>query len=182
MLFEHRDPSINGDVPLWLSEELTTSGRGLGKIAVFVVCACLVMALLVDDKRVPIFIGAFIVGLLAVSAGWLRYQSRYGRATLVATTQFVRGQRFEGEIVTGLTAAPRTSIRIQVVGHVGRLEQVIRPNELRIGENGRIRIPFRFDIPDGDGTRHATRVRLYARTSNWPIGLGATFLLASPWD
>lgn len=176
----------SSDVPLSLSEEATTTPRGLIKIAFLAAGAFLVMAVLVEDKAVPIFVGSLILALLVVGAAWLWFQSRYGEAVLTAKTQFIHGRRFEGEIVTGLKTVPRAPVRIHVLALHGRVatlsvREAVPPERLRTDDNGNVRIPFSFQVPDDEWARRSTGVRFYVRTRTWPIGWGATFLLVSPW-
>lgn len=186
MLFERREEPVRADLPLWLPEEQTTTPRGIFKIASFAACAFFGMAFLVDEPAVPLFVGALILTTLAVTAGWLKFQSRYGSAVLTATTQFGCGRRFEGEIETGLTSIPAAPVRIHIFARRGRMttlsvRKVIAPERMRTDANGKVRIPFSVDVPDDEWGRRTAGVRLYVRTRTWPLGWGATFLLVSPW-
>ncbi len=143
------------------------------------------MAVLVDDWAAPLFVGLLIIAMMAAAVMWLRFQSRYGEARLAATTQFIYGARFEGEIVTGLAHVPRAPVRMHVHAQRGRvtplsLLETIPPARMRIDGEGQVRIPFSLPVPDDAAARNSAGVRLYVRTRTWPIGWGATFLLVSP--
>lgn len=166
---------MSAEVPLWLPEEETSTPPNLVKISFFAAFAFLVMASMVDEdmRPAPLFVGGLILILLALTAGWLKWQSRYGSASLRATTGLISGRPFRGVIETELPRLPSSPVRILLFG----LRLDVPPEQMQQSESGRITIPFSFDVPQF--FYPARPVRLYVRTRTWPIGWGATFLFAS---
>src|SRR3712207_7402434 len=51
-----------------------------------------------DARAVPLFVGALILLLLALTAGWLRFQSRFGSAVFTAETSLLFSAPLKREI------------------------------------------------------------------------------------
>jgi hypothetical protein len=173
-----------------ISEEEVSTPAGLLRVCIFAAFGFAGMALLVDDKAVPLFIGGGIIAAVVTFGLWLRFQRRYGSATLEVITPFVYGGTFSGVIQTELKTAGKGSIRILVAagskiarnrGDYFGVRQKVLQSQLQRTENGDIRIPFSLEIP-AHTPREYDEVRLEARTSTWPVGWGATFVIvASAW-
>jgi hypothetical protein len=136
MLFERPPDRISEDVALWLPEEPTTTPAALFEIGFFPAFAFLGMALLIDDKGVPIFVGAFLIGLMAIAGAWLEFQRRYGEAVLTAKSPFVYGRRFEGEDPVRLSDS-------------GRRMDAQERHRARLRPDAHVADRLGSDVPDG---------------------------------
>lgn len=173
-----------GDERVYLTvpEEETTTPANLFRIGLFAAFGFLAMAVVSqpETRGAPLFVGALIIGLLALVAGFLLWQRRYGESTLRATTSFTYGQRFEGWIETELTSVPAKPVVVKVEGQRGKSTVFIAREEvswMQKDDGGHVRIPFAMQIPEAAEENRPAQVRVIVRTSTWPVGYGATFLL-----
>ena len=174
---------------MWESNRITQeeppASFGLVRICVFTAFGFGLMALMVEDKGPVLFIGACIVAAVAIYGLWLHFQSRYGQATLEVTSPFQYGTTFSGIIETELMTAGKGPVRIRVSagnkiarnrGDHFSVRQKVPQTQLQRSKQRGLRIPFSVEIP-----RHTPgeydEVRLEARTSAWPVGWGATFVV-----
>ena len=166
-------------------EETATTPITLYKIGFFSAFAFLVMASLSQPefRTLPLVVGGLIIGLLLLVAGWMSFQNRYGAATLVANA-LAFGERFEGVIDTEMQTAPRAAVRVLVYGqHEVRdtvafsVSDVVEPARFGRTSGGGVQIPFSVLLPADEASRRSEGIRLEARTSWWPFGWGATFLI-----
>jgi hypothetical protein len=167
---------------VYLREEGTSNPPNLIRIAVFAAVPFLLMAAMVEkNARAAVLVcGVFVLLLLGLAAGWLKFQQRYGDAYLKATSELASGKVFQGEIETGLTRVPGAPVRIDIhfAGYRQGASIEITPQQMRLGPSGQVVIPFSIPIP-GDERRPARYARMYIRTRTWPIGWGATFLFTA---
>src|SRR5438552_1031256 len=106
------------DVKIRLSEEPTSTPKGLLTIGWFAAFAFLFMAVNSEPewRLMAITIGLLIIGALVAVAVWLWRQSKYGSAWLEATA-FTYGKRFEGFIATELPSVPTRPVTIRIRGY-----------------------------------------------------------------
>ncbi len=183
MLFDREvAPGAEG-IGLWVPEERTTTPVNLFKIGFFAGIAFLVMAAMSEPsmRGASLFVGAFILSLLALTAVFLLWQRRYGEATLKAKSPLIFGKPFEGWIETELSSVPRAPVRVIFEGQSGKyvvmtLRQELPSERVRKDASGQIRIPFSFSLPPTENA-HVPAWRIYVRAANWPLGWGATFLI-----
>ena len=170
-----------------INEEEVSTPIGLVRICVFAAFGFGGMALLVEDKTPPLVLGGCILAAVVTLGLWLRFQGRYGAAALELTTPFEYGSRFSGFIQTELKTAGKGAIRIRVSagnkiarnkGDYFAVGQKVPQSHLQRSENGDIRIPFALEIPAHTPGEY-DEVHLAVRTSTWPIGWGATFLIVA---
>jgi hypothetical protein len=169
-----------------VSQDEPSTPVGLMKIGWFAAAAFLLMTAMVQPswRGVPLVIGGGIVVALVVAALWLRYQERFGSATLAANT-FTAGERFEGVIETELRDKPASPVSICLLGQdpqyqsaiAFRIGDEVPPERMELAADGTLRIPFSLLVPGKDSARRAVGVRLIVRTKQWPLGWGATFLI-----
>ena len=155
---------------------------GVGAAIAFLAMAVVSEARL---RPLPLVTGGVIVGALILLAAWLAMQKKkYGRATLIAVTPFSFGSRLEGWIDSELPAVPEASLSIRLYGWNGRnflpiAREDVSPERIERLGAGTIRIPFSILVPDKEWVQQSIPARLTLRTSNWPIGWGATFRIRS---
>jgi hypothetical protein len=168
---------------LYVTEEPTSTPRNLMKISFFAGIAFVAMSLMVEKnvRGAPLFVGAFILSLLGITAAWLKFQSRYGAAVLTGESELVYGRPFHAVVETELTSVPAKPVRIELYGWWNKSVSIsvtteVPPDRMRVVKGGTVHIPFTLDMPPkpdyplGD-------IRIAVRTSTWPLGWGATFLL-----
>jgi hypothetical protein len=168
-----------------IPEEIAATTGGLVRVAIIALLGFAAMAFLLDAQFRPL---AFVMGgvfltLIAVGMIHLRLQSRYGTATLIAERPFELDKPFAGTIETGLREVPGAPVRIRIAARVVRSEATlvrttVDPMLLRRAADGSLVIPFYVPPPEEPVYPHLREIRLYARTAHWPLGWGATFLIA----
>lgn len=168
-----------------VSQEIAFTIGGLSRVLVLAAFGFATMAFLLDAEFRPV---AVVTGLLAVAtiASMLLYlmrQQRYGTATLIAERPFEMGKPFAGTIVTGLHPAPGSPIKLRISGSYVRststlARTTVDPMVLRLTTDGSLAIPFHVPPPEDPVRVTPSEVRLHVRTAFWPLGWGATFLIA----
>ena len=174
---------------MWASNQITQeeppSSFGLARIGVFTTAGFGGMALMVDDKGPVLFLGGCILAAVLIYGLWLRFQSRYGAATLEVATPFKYGSPFSGVIQTELETVGDRPLRIRVSagskiarnrGDHWAVKRKVPQEHLQRNEKGHIRVPFSVDIPAYTPGQY-DEVRLTVRTVTWPIGWGAEFVV-----
>lgn len=167
-------------------EETSTPTRLIG-ILLFTTLGFFIAAAMLSgrDRIVPLVVGGGIAVALAGFAAWFGFQARYGDATARPRGQFAYGRVFEGVIHSELKTIPTGVVHIRLFGwtpsdeghRTFTLRCDVAPSAISRSSEG-IEIPFRFEVPDGETARKSSDVRLVVRTSSWPLGWGATFLVA----
>ena len=167
-------------------EEIGATPGGLIRVAVIAALGFAAMGWMLDAQFRPlaVIMGAVFLTLIAVGLIHLRLQRRYGTATLHAERPFELDKPFAGNIVTELADVPGAPIRLRIGGWSPGRQQVtiarttVDPMFLRRGADGSLVIPFHILPPEEPGHLNSREIRLHVRTANWPIGWGATFLIA----
>ena len=168
-----------------VSEEIGATPGGLIRVAIIAALAFSAMAWLLDEQFRPlaIIMGAVFLVLIAIGLIHLRLQRRFGTATLIAEGPFDLKKPFAGTIVTELREVPGAPLRLRIGEWSGRQQVTIArttvdPMLLRRGPDGSLVIPFHILPPEDPGHLNLREARLHVRTLHWPIGWGATFLIA----
>ena len=158
---------------------------GLIRVAVIAAFGFGSMAMVVDDRSRPptIAVGTATVVAIVAILFYLHRQRRFGAATLATDGPFERNRMFAGRIVTSFSDAPRTPIRIRIAGWSSRNDvtlarTTVESMSLQRAADGSIVIPFRIPPSDELAQWHPREIRLHARAADWPLGWGATFVIA----
>jgi hypothetical protein len=166
-------------------EEIAVTTGGLIRVALLAAAAFATMAWMVDERSRPLTLVLGVLSIVAIAAVLvhLRWQRRYGTATLSAERPFEPGKPFAGTIVSELPQAPGSPIRIRISGWSARSEvtlsrTVVDPMHLRRAPDGSLVIPFHVPPPDEPIQWRPREVRLRVRTAHWPVGWGATFVIS----
>lgn len=183
MLFRRDVQPGDEQIGLSVPEEKATTPVTLFKIGLFAGIAFLAMSAMSEPsmRGASLFLGAFILSMLAVVAVFLLWQRRYGEAMLKAKSPLVFGKPFQGWIDTELSSVPRGPVRVIFEGQSGKyvvlaLREDVPPERVQKDASGRIRIPFFLSLPPLKNA-HNVAWRIYVRAANWPVGWGATFRL-----
>jgi hypothetical protein len=170
---------------LRVPQEIAFTVGGLSRVLLFAAIGFATMALLLDEEHRPVAVvmGALAAGAISLMLAYLIRQQRFGTATLIAERAFELDRPFAGTIVTGLHPAPDSTIRIRIsCSHVRSTSTLARttvdPLLLRQTPDGSLAIPFQVPPPDEPTRWKPSEVRLHVRTASWPIGWGATFVIA----
>lgn len=168
---------------LYATEEPTSTPRNLMKISFFAGIAFVAMSLVSEPhmRNAPLVVGALILSLLGITAAWLKFQSRFGAATLTGASELVYGRPFQAVVETELTSIPAKPVRIELYGLRGKTVSIsvdteVPPERMRVVEGGTVHIPFTLDMPPKP-EYPLGEIRIAVRTSTWPLGWGTTFLL-----
>jgi hypothetical protein len=183
MLFQREPEPGDEEISLFVPEEETTTPTNLIGIGMFAAFGFLAMAGLSqpETRGAPLFVGALILLLLALTGLFLWWQSRYGSATLKAKAALTHGTRFEGWIETEFTSPPGP-VKIAIEGRHNKYvtlyaDELVEPARMQKSAAGHVRIPFSLPIPNDERAVRVAGVRVMARTKTWPVGWGATFLV-----
>lgn len=158
---------------------------GLVRVALIAAAGFGLMAWIVDDRSRPLTfaLGTATIGVIVTSLVYLHRQRRFGSATLAFDAAFEQNRTFAGSIATGLHDAPRSPIRIRIAGWSSRddvtlARAIVESTALQRAADGSIVIPFHVPPADEPMQWHPREIRLHARAADWPLGWGATFLVA----
>lgn len=181
MLFGREIEPGDEAIKLWVPEEHRTTPMNLFRIGFFAAIGFLAMAGMSEPevRGAPLLVGALILSLLALTAGFLLWQRRYGEATLKVKMPLVHGKTFECWIDTELSSVPRGPLRVIFEGRSGKyvvmnVRQHVPPERVHKDATGRIRVPFFLSVPPYERV-DAAEWRIYVRAADWPVGWGATF-------
>lgn len=168
-----------------VQQEVAFTTGGLGRVLFFAAFGFATMAFLLDEEFRPVAVvtGVLAVAMIAATLLYLMRQQRYGTATLIAERPFEMGKPFAGTIVTGLHPAPGSPIKVRISGSYVRSSSTLTrttvdPLVLRLTPDGSLVIPFHVPPPEDPVRVTPIEVRLHVRTAFWPLGWGATFLIA----
>ena len=170
---------------LLVQQETMFTTAGLIRVALIAALGFGLMAMLVDDRSrtLTIAVGmATVVAIVAILL-YLSRQRRFGSATLTSAGAFEMSRTFAGTIVTEFRHAPRSPIRIRIAGWSTRNDVtlariIVDGTSLQRAADGSIVIPFHIPPADDPMEWHPREVRLHARAADWPLGWGATFVIA----
>lgn len=168
-----------------VSQEVGFTTGGLSRVLLFAVFGFGTMALLLDEEFRPFAIMTGALAALGISLAliYLLRQQRYGTAILIAEQPFELGKPFAGTIVTALHPAPGSPIKVRISGAYVRststlARTTVDPLFLRHTSDGSLAIPFHVLPPEEPVQVTPREVRLHVRTAFWPVGWGATFVIA----
>lgn len=180
-----RAAMTDGPGRIRVEEEIAATAGGLIRVGLIAVLSFTAMGWMLDPPFRPLAVVMGLVFLTAVVLGvtHLQLQRRYGTAALIAERPFEQGKPFAGTIVTGLRDVPKGPLRIRIGGWSSRRETTLArttvdPMLLRRRADGTLVIPFHVLPPEEPVRWKPSEVRLHARAANWPIGWGASFLIA----